>query len=125
MMGFAQDSAGVGSRNPPAAALEIRNLSISYRGPGGTCLCVDGVDLDLSAGEIVGLAGEISAGKSTLALRHPCRLLRPPAVITSGNVIYRGRRAPAASRSTSSPQTPRPAARLCAGARSQSCFRAR
>ena len=54
---------------------------------------VDHVDLALGRGEIVGLAGESGCGKSTLALGS-CRLLRPPAVITSGSVIYRGSRLP-------------------------------
>jgi ABC-type glutathione transport system ATPase component len=49
----------------------------------------------LAPGEIVGLAGESGSGKSTLAL-GACRLLRPPAVITGGSVIYRGRRVSAA-----------------------------
>jgi peptide/nickel transport system ATP-binding protein len=45
----------------------------------------------VAAGEVVGLAGESGSGKSTLAY-GACRLLRPPAAITSGSVVYRGRR---------------------------------
>jgi peptide/nickel transport system ATP-binding protein len=73
-------------------ALQVRNLSISYRTAGGDVRAVQGVDLDLGAGEIVGLVGESGSGKSTLAYGI-CRLLRPPAVITAGSVVYSGRRA--------------------------------
>jgi peptide/nickel transport system ATP-binding protein len=76
----------------PAGGLEIRGLTISYRAAGGDVRAVDGVDLDIGVGEIVGLAGESGSGKSTLAY-GACRLLRPPAVITGGSVVYRGRRA--------------------------------
>jgi peptide/nickel transport system ATP-binding protein len=74
---------------PPA--LEIRDLSISYRAAGGDVLAVRGVDLDLHVGEVLGLVGESGSGKSTLGY-GACRLLRPPAVITGGSVVYRGRR---------------------------------
>jgi oligopeptide/dipeptide ABC transporter ATP-binding protein len=74
---------------PPV--LEIRDLSIAYATVGGDLKAVSHVNLKLAPGEIVGLAGESGSGKSTLAL-GACRLLRPPAVITGGDVIYRGRR---------------------------------
>jgi peptide/nickel transport system ATP-binding protein len=54
---------------------------------------VDGVNLSLQPGEVVGLCGESGSGKSTLAY-GACRLLRSPAVITNGSVTYRGRRTP-------------------------------
>jgi peptide/nickel transport system ATP-binding protein len=74
---------------PPV--LEIRDLSIVYRAGAADVKAVDHVDLALAPGETVGLAGESGSGKSTLAL-GACRLLRPPAVITGGSVIYRGSR---------------------------------
>jgi peptide/nickel transport system ATP-binding protein len=74
-----------------APVLEIRDLSISYRGLEGDTKAVESVDLSLHRGEVVGLAGESGSGKSTLAY-GACRLLRPPAVITAGSVVYRGRR---------------------------------
>jgi peptide/nickel transport system ATP-binding protein len=68
--------------------LEVRDLSVVYD---GDTKAVDHVDIALASGETLGLAGESGSGKSTLALGL-CRLLRPPAVITSGSVIYRGSR---------------------------------
>ena len=68
--------------------LEIRDLSIVYD---DDVIAVDHVSLELGRGETVGLAGESGCGKSTLALGL-CRLLRPPAVITGGSVLYRGSR---------------------------------
>ncbi|MGA3363244.1 MAG: ABC transporter ATP-binding protein [Solirubrobacteraceae bacterium] len=92
---IAADAARNGSTAVPAAeerppVLEIRDLSIVYRGDVDV-KAVDHVDLVLAPGETVGLAGESGSGKSTLAL-GACRLLRPPAVITGGSVVYRGSR---------------------------------
>jgi oligopeptide/dipeptide ABC transporter ATP-binding protein len=75
----------------PGPVLDLRDLSIVYRTPGGDVQAVRRVDLSLAAGEVVGLAGESGSGKSTLAY-GACRLLRAPALITSGSVTYSGRR---------------------------------
>jgi oligopeptide/dipeptide ABC transporter ATP-binding protein len=72
--------------------LDIRDLSIVYRTPAGDVRAVHEVNLALNAGEIVGLVGESGSGKSTLAY-GACRLLRAPALITGGSVMYQGRRA--------------------------------
>src|SRR5215472_6050940 len=72
--------------------LAIDDFSVVYRTPGGDVQAVRQVNLDLYASEVVGLVGESGSGKSTLAY-GACRLLRAPALITSGSVRYQGRRA--------------------------------
>src|ERR1700722_8070893 len=87
----------VGSSVADAAApssspvLDIRDLSVVYRTPGGDVRAVDQGNLALGGGEVVGWAGESGSGKSTLAY-GACRLLRAPALVTNGSVVYRGRR---------------------------------
>jgi peptide/nickel transport system ATP-binding protein len=71
--------------------LDIKDLSIAYRTPGGDVRAASRVNLTLNKGEVVGLCGESGSGKSTLAY-GACRLLRPPAVITGGSVQYSGAR---------------------------------
>jgi oligopeptide/dipeptide ABC transporter ATP-binding protein len=90
--GAAAGSSLTGTAAPsPSPVLDIRDLSVVYRTPAGDVRAVDHVNLALGAGEVVGLAGESGSGKSTLAY-GACRLLRAPALITNGSVIYGGRR---------------------------------
>ena len=87
--------APVSVTTPPAAGqnpvLDIRDLSVVYRTPGGDVRAVDKVNLSLAPGEVVGLCGESGSGKSTLVY-GASRLLRAPALVTSGSVTYAGRR---------------------------------
>src|SRR5204863_6935242 len=65
--------------------LELRGLAVEY----GGVRAVDGVDLDIRAGEIVGLAGESGCGKSTVA-NAAMQILRPPARVAAGSVLFQG-----------------------------------
>ena len=66
-------------------AAEVCNLGMRFGRPPTLVHALDGVDLRVHRGEVVGLVGESGSGKSTLG-RCLLRLLRP----TSGNVIVDG-----------------------------------
>jgi peptide/nickel transport system ATP-binding protein len=65
--------------------MELRGLRIAY----GDVVAVDGVDLTIGAGEILGLAGESGSGKTTIA-NGVMQILRPPAHIVDGQILFRG-----------------------------------
>ena len=68
--------------------LEVRDLSVTYRSGKEPVYAVRGVDLTLSAGETLGMAGESGSGKTTVAMSL-LRLLPAQAVVT-GRVSFRG-----------------------------------
>lgn len=69
-----------------APVLSLRELHRTYRSGDRLLHVLDGVELDLDAGEIVGLVGPSGSGKSSLL--HAAGLLERP---TSGRVIVEGR----------------------------------
>ena len=82
--------AGIGAPIPPAAPdspalLAVRDLRVGY----GAVTAVDGVSLELHAGEILGLAGESGSGKSTLGYAT-LRLLDESVARISGEVRLAG-----------------------------------
>lgn len=62
---------------------------MQYLTPRGPVKAVERVSFSIRPGEVLGLAGESGSGKSTIA-HAILRILRPPAVITSGQVLYKG-----------------------------------
>jgi len=88
---------------PPARHLTdpvvtIDDFSVDYLGA-VTTHAVKNVSLTLGRGEILGLAGESGCGKSTLAYGIT-RLLKPPALITSGSATFHSREGWSADLST-------------------------
>ncbi len=71
-----------------APVLSVRDLNVTFATPRGAFQAVDGLDLDLRAGEILGLVGESGSGKS-VTLRAILRLLRSNATVT-GDIRYKG-----------------------------------
>jgi peptide/nickel transport system ATP-binding protein len=69
--------------------LEVRGLTVEYDTGPHPVVAVDDVDLDVHAGEFVGVVGESGCGKSTL-LFAIAQLLSPPAAITGGSVRFQG-----------------------------------
>ncbi len=70
--------------------LEIRNLVVHYETTDGCMQAVNGVDLDIEKGEIVGLVGETGAGKTTTALSILNLIPSPPGRIVSGEILFNG-----------------------------------
>jgi peptide/nickel transport system ATP-binding protein len=77
--------APVETRTNAPALLELRGLTVEY----GRARAVDGVDLAIHEGEILGLAGESGCGKTTIA-NAVMQILRPPGRIAGGSIVFRG-----------------------------------
>jgi dipeptide transport system ATP-binding protein len=69
--------------------LEIRNLTIAFPGPRGWAPAVEGLDLTLSAGEVLGLVGESGSGKS-LSVLAAMGLTPPTARVTADRLRFAG-----------------------------------
>ncbi|MCB2186738.1 MAG: ABC transporter ATP-binding protein [Deltaproteobacteria bacterium] len=78
--------------------LQIEELTTVFPHRDGDVAAVDGLDLALDAGEIVGLVGESGCGKSLTALSI-MRLLPPPGRLVHGQVRFAGESLLAASTS--------------------------
>jgi peptide/nickel transport system ATP-binding protein len=77
------------TRTRGATLLELRQLVVEYGTGARSARAVDGVNLAIGEGEIVGLAGESGCGKTTIA-NAVMQLLRPPARISSGSILFQG-----------------------------------
>src|SRR6266508_3784031 len=69
------------------ALLSVRNLRTYFRVRDGWVKAVDGVSLDVGAGETVGLVGESGCGKTTLAYSIT-QLLPPNAYVFGGQILF-------------------------------------
>ncbi len=72
------------------AVLRIENLCVDYGDADGWTRAVNGVSLDIAAGEALGLAGESGSGKTTLAYAVLGEQ-RGGSRIAAGRVLFRGR----------------------------------
>ncbi|MGH7154562.1 MAG: ABC transporter ATP-binding protein, partial [Acetobacteraceae bacterium] len=61
--------------------LEIRNLSVTFPTSGGLLHAVEGLDLDVAAGEVLGIVGESGSGKSVAMLAVMGLIRRPGEVV--------------------------------------------
>jgi len=76
-------------RTEREALVEVRRLAVEYGVGERSVRAVDGIDLTIRAGEILGLAGESGCGKSTVA-NAIMQILRPPARVAGGSILFRG-----------------------------------
>src|SRR4030088_2367838 len=67
-------------------ALSVRDLVVDFAQDTGTIRALDGVNLDLHAGRVLGVVGESGCGKSVTA-RAILRLIDRPGRIVSGRVL--------------------------------------
>jgi len=83
-------SSGFGTGGRPEPVLRVSGLRTEIVRPGRTTVrAVDGVSLDVAAGECLGLVGESGCGK-TMTARSIVRLLPRGGVITAGSVTLAG-----------------------------------
>ena len=70
--------------------LSIRNLSVTFATASGAFKAVDGVDLTVEPGEVLGIVGESGSGKS-VAMLGLMGLLPPSATVTADEIAFEGR----------------------------------
>jgi peptide/nickel transport system ATP-binding protein len=67
--------------------LEVRDLNVKFYTYAGVVEALDGVNLFIKKGEILGLVGETGCGKSVTSLSM-LMLVPPPGKVESGKIIY-------------------------------------
>ncbi|WP_102107620.1 ABC transporter ATP-binding protein [Oceaniglobus roseus] len=69
--------------------LQVEGLKTHFQTESGLVRAVDGVDLSVNEGEVLGLVGESGSGKTITALSL-IRLVSPPGKIVAGRVMFGG-----------------------------------
>ncbi len=67
--------------------LEIKNLKTQFALDEGTVRAVDGVNIAIKRGQVVGIVGESGCGKSMTAM-SVMRLIPPPGQIVEGEILF-------------------------------------
>lgn len=74
----------------PDPILQIKNLHVDFKTPGGTFNAVKGVSFDVKHGQTVALVGESGSGKSVTALSAMKLLPYPTASHPQGSILFEG-----------------------------------
>src|SRR5204862_1660767 len=75
---------------PVTPLLDIRGLRTYFNTEAGVAKAVDGVNLSILPGEVLGLVGESGSGKSVTALSVLRLIPDPPVKIVGGEIFFRG-----------------------------------
>lgn len=75
--------------NNPVPLLEVRDFGLEFRTRSGTVRALEGIDLSLHRGEVVGLVGESGSGKSVLSYAL-LGISDRAACITGGTAVFGG-----------------------------------
>ena len=70
--------------------LAIRNLKTYFYTEDGVVRAVDGVDLEVYPGEVLGVVGESGCGKSVTSL-SVMRLIGQPGKVIEGEILFEGK----------------------------------
>ena len=71
--------------------VEIRGLRTHFHTESGVAKAVDGIDLQIREGEVLGLVGESGSGKSVTALSILRLIPSPPGEIVAGEILFKGK----------------------------------
>ncbi len=71
--------------------LEIKDLKTYFYTPDGIVKAVDGINLSIKKGSLLGIVGESGCGKSMTAMSILNLVPQPPGRIVSGEILYEGR----------------------------------
>ena len=71
--------------------LKVQGLETRFKTPEGTIHAVNGIDFNLSEGEVLGVVGESGCGKSVSMLSLLRLIPQPPGKIVAGTAIYQGK----------------------------------
>jgi dipeptide transport system ATP-binding protein len=72
------------------ALLEVRDLTVSFATARGRLVAVDGLDLEVDQGEVVGIVGESGSGKSVASLAI-MGLIGFPGIVEAKRLAFAGR----------------------------------
>ncbi|MDO9100196.1 MAG: ABC transporter ATP-binding protein [Caldisericota bacterium] len=70
--------------------VDVKNLRTFFYTEDGVVPAVDGIDLTIHRGEVVGLVGESGCGKSVASLSIMRLIANPPGKILSGEIFFHG-----------------------------------
>lgn len=78
-------------QNPsPKSLMEIKNLHTHFFTYRGVVKALNGINLNVNKGEMLGIVGESGSGKSVLA-RSILRMVKFPGKIVQGDIVFAGR----------------------------------